>query len=119
MVGCGVDKTDKAWKTLQREGYIISTKKIVSGRYQWEHKVFNKPQPVSPSVEKQSVEKPPVVNQTIYKDGSKKYVSKKDIINKDAIASQGNAESLNGKSFKELFEMGIYVNPNDFLQNKL
>jgi len=104
MVGCGVDKTDKAWKSLQREGYIISTKKIVSGRYQWEHKIFNTPQPVLQSVEKQSVEIPTLETQTIYKDGSNKDESNKDIINKDAIASQYTApDNLDiEKAFREI-----------------
>jgi hypothetical protein len=123
LISVGKTQLDTAWKGLSKKGYIVSKRKMIEkGRYDWEHKVTNKPSVDLPSMEKPSVDKPSMENPSIYKEViNKNYIKK--IINKNTnssqgTVSQGNADNLKGKSYKELFEMGIYVNPNDFINSK-
>lgn len=105
LIGVGKTQCDTAWKGLSKKGYIVSKRKMVQkGRYDWEHKVSNKPSVDLPSIEKPSLVKPSMENPLVYKHGSNKHYSKKIIsinTNQDT-ASQGIADIDIDKSFEDI-----------------
>jgi hypothetical protein len=122
-LGCGTTQLDTAWKGLIKKGYITSKKSYVNGKICWEHRVFKKPYIGKPLVDNQSVENLPTENLPNYKDCSTQHYITKDKLTKNInstqdTVSQGSADNLKGKSYKELYEMGLDINPNDFINSK-
>jgi len=113
LFGFGPTQLNTAWKGLKKKGFITSKQLPKNGKQNnWKHTINLTPIGFTPLSFR------PVQNIPIKEDYNPMKILNKKINSSQDTVSQGNADNLKGKSYKELFEMGIYVNPNDFINSK-
>jgi len=121
----GRDAFNKAWKGLVKYGYIKSERIMDNGLLKgWLHIVSEIPMSANSDTLKFSNSEIQIFGNSvnIEKKECIKEVVEKRSIRKKSTSIPGNsipdsAESLNNKSFQELWEMGIEVDAKDYVNN--
>jgi len=122
----GRDAFNKAWKGLEKAGYIKSNRIMENGLLKgWHHIVNETPIYGHSDLLKISESENQIVGKSVSiekKECIKEVVNKRSRLEKNTtvpgILFPGNAESLSNKSYQELYEMGIEIDPTEYLKLK-
>ena len=122
----GRDAFNKAWKGLEKAGYIKSNRIMENGLLKgWHHIINETPTYGHSDLMKISNTENQLVGNSVSiekKELIKEVVNKRSRLKKNTSipgnSIPGNAESLKGKSYQELYEMGIEINPTEYLKLK-